>query len=441
MTVFIDNRIGCLFFILMAGDVLLKNGLVAGADGLRSSDVLIRGGLIAAISPGLEAEGCEVIDLEGKLVSLSFADIHVHFREPGQSYKETIATGSAAAARGGYGVVCAMPNLDPVPDSPETLAIEQGIIDRDAVIDVLPYCSITKGRKGLELVDFHSLKGKCVAFSDDGSGVQDEGMMRRAMEAAALEDVIIAAHCEDNRLLHGGYIHEGRYAAAHGHRGIPSESEWGQIERDLAICGETGCRYHVCHISTRESVELIRAAKKRGVRVTCETAPHYLTLCEDDLREEGRFKMNPPLRSADDREALIEGLADGTIDAIATDHAPHSAEEKSRGLEGSAMGIVGLETAFPVLYTKLVLTGRISLGRLLEALSTSPRRIFRIGGALAVGNPADLVVIDTDRTFTIDSGTFLSKGKATPFDGWEVRGEVELTMKNGKTIYNNLTKC
>ncbi|MBQ4288120.1 MAG: dihydroorotase, partial [Bacteroidales bacterium] len=332
----------------MAGDVLLKNGLVAGADGLRSSDVLIRGGLIASITPGLNAEGCEAIDLEGKLVSLSFADIHVHFREPGQSYKETIATGSAAAARGGYGVVCAMPNLNPVPDSPETLAIEQGIIDRDAVIDVLPYCSITSGRKGLELVDFHSLKDKCVAFSDDGSGVQDEGMMRRAMEAAALEDVIIAAHCEDNRMLHGGYIHDGRYAAAHGHRGIPSESEWGQIERDLSICSETGCRYHVCHISTRESVELIRAAKARGVRVTCETAPHYLTLCEDDLREEGRFKMNPPLRSADDREALIEGLADGTIDAIATDHAPHSAEEKSRGLEGSAMGIVGLETAFPV---------------------------------------------------------------------------------------------
>lgn len=425
----------------MAGDVLLRNGHVAEADGFHASDILIRDGMLAAIAPGLQSEGCEVIDLQGKLVTLSFADIHVHFREPGQSYKETIATGSAAAARGGYGVVCAMPNLDPVPDSPETLAVEQAIIDRDAVIDVRPYCSITKGRKGLELVDFHALKDRCVAFSDDGSGVQDEGMMRRAMEAAAREDVILAAHCEDNRLLDGGYIHDGRYAAAHGHRGIPSESEWGQIERDLSICGETGCRYHVCHISTRESVELIRAAKARGVRVTCETGPHYLTLCEEDLREEGRFKMNPPLRSADDREALIEGLADGTIDAVATDHAPHSAEEKSRGLEGSAMGIVGLETAFPVLYTKLVLTGRICLERLLEAMCAAPRRIFRLGGVLAVGNPADLAVIDTDRTFTIDSGTFLSKGKATPFDGWEVRGEVLLTMKNGITVYNNLTKC
>ena len=425
----------------MAGDLLLRNGLIADADGFRKADVLIRDGLITAIAPGLEAGGCEVVDLQGKLVSLSFADIHVHFREPGQSYKETIATGSAAAARGGYGVVCTMPNLDPVPDSPETLAVEQAIIDRDAVIDVLPYCSITKGRKGLELVDIRALKDLCVAFSDDGSGVQDDAMMRRAMEAAAREDVIIAAHCEDNRLLNGGYIHDGRYGAAHGHRGIPSESEWGQIARDLEIARETGCRYHVCHISSRKSVEIIRKAKEEGVKVTCETAPHYLTLCEDDLQEDGRFKMNPPLRSADDREALIEGLADGTIDAIATDHAPHSVQEKSRGLEGSAMGIVGLETAFPVLFTKLVLTGRISLGRLLEALSTGPRRIFHLSGTLAAGCPADLVVIDTDKEFTIDSGSFLSKGRATPFDGWKVRGEVMLTLKNGTKVYNNLTKC
>ena len=368
------------------------------------------------------------------LVTRSFADIHVHFREPGYSYKETIRTGSLAAARGGYGVVCAMPNLNPVPDSPETLALEQGIIDRDAVIDVLPYCSITKGRLGRELVDFHALKDRCVAFSDDGSGVQDEEMMRKAMEAAAREDVILAAHCEDNTLLRGGYIHDGRYAAEHGHKGICSESEWGQIARDLKLAEETGCRYHVCHISTRESVELIRAAKARGVRVTCETGPHYLTLCEDDLQEEGRFKMNPPLRSADDREALIEGLADGTIDAIATDHAPHSAAEKSRGLAGSAMGIVGLETAFPVLYTKLVLTGRIPLERLLDAMSDAPRRIFRLPLPTE-----DRVVIDLEREFTIDSSTFLSMGKATPFDGWKVRGLVLQTIKNGKTVYNNLT--
>ena len=381
--------------------------------------------------------------MEGSiLVTRPFVDIHVHFREPGFSYKETIRTGSLAAARGGYGVVCAMPNLNPVPDSPETLALEQEIIDRDAVIDVLPYCAITKGRKGVELVDFKALKDRCVAFSDDGSGVQDDEMMRRAMEAAAREDVIIAAHCEDNTLLRGGYIHDGRYAAAHGHKGICSESEWGQIARDLRIAEETGCRYHVCHISTRESVELIRAAKARGVRVTCETGPHYLTLCEDDLQEEGRFKMNPPLRSADDREALIEGLADGTIDVIATDHAPHSAEEKSRGLAGSAMGIVGLETAFPVLYTKLVLTGRIPLERILEAMGEAPRRIFRIDRFDGPGHPAadDRILIDLDEEFTIDSGSFLSMGKASPFEGWKVRGKVLQNRHKGKIVYNNLTK-
>ena len=365
----------------------------------------------------------------------AFTDLHVHFREPGQTWKETIRSGSLAAARGGYTLVCAMPNLNPVPDSPETLALEQAAIDRDAVITVLPYCSITKGRLGHELVDFHALKNRCVAFSDDGSGVQDEEMMRKAMEAAAREDVILAAHCEDNALLHGGYIHDGRYAAAHGHKGICSESEWGQIARDLVLCEETGCRYHVCHISTRESVELIRAAKARGVRVTCETGPHYLTLCEDDLQEDGCFKMNPPLRSADDREALIEGLADGTIDVIATDHAPHSAEEKSRGLAGSAMGIVGLETAFPVLYTKLVKSGRITLERLVEALSIAPRRIFRLPEA-----PEDYVEVDLDTPFTIRSADFASMGKATPFEGWEVYGRIVRTVYQGKTVYNNLTK-
>ena len=424
----------------MKGNLLLRGGLVASEDGIRTRDILVRDGKVAALGSGLAVpEGTPALDLGGLLVTQSFADIHVHFREPGFTAKETIATGSAAAARGGYGVVCAMPNLDPVPDCPETLAVEQAAIDRDAVIDVRPYCAITKGRKGLELVDFHALKGHCAAFSDDGSGVQDEAVMRRAMEAAAREDVILAAHCEDNRLLHGGYIHDGRYAAAHGHRGICSESEWGQIARDLTLAAETGCRYHVCHISTRESVERIRVAKARGVRVTCETAPHYLTLCEDDLQEDGRFKMNPPLRSADDREALIEGLADGTIDAIATDHAPHTAEEKSRGLRGSAMGIVGLETAFPVLYTKLVHPGRIPLARLLEAMTTAPRRIFRLGGGLEPGAPADLAVIDLEHPFTIDPRTFASKGKATPFEGWSVRGRVLLNLKNGIAVYNNLT--
>ena len=421
--------------------LLLKGGLVAASDGIRTRDILVRDGKVAAIGPGLDApEEATVVEMGGLLLTQSFADIHVHFREPGFTAKETIATGSAAAARGGYGVVCAMPNLDPVPDTPEHLAVEQAAIDRDAVIDVLPYCAITKGRKGLELVDIPALKDRCVAFSDDGSGVQDEAVMRRAMETAAREDVIIAAHCEDNALLRGGYIHDGRYAASHGHRGICSESEWGQIARDLALAEETGCRYHVCHISTRESVTLIRAAKARGIRVTCETAPHYLTLCEDDLREDGRFKMNPPLRSAADREALIEGLADGTIDAIATDHAPHTAEEKGRGLKGSAMGIVGLETAFPVLYTKLVQTGRIAPERLLDAMTTAPRRIFRIGGGLAEGAPADLVAIDLEHPFTIDPRRFASKGKATPFEGWRVWGRVLLNLKNGEPVYNNLTK-
>ena len=424
------------------GDLLLKGGAIVSGSGTVTGDILVRGGMIAAVGEALEAPaGTEVLDLAGLTVVPAFADIHVHFREPGFTYKETIRTGSMAAARGGYTAVCAMPNLDPVPDSPETLAVEQAAIDRDAVVDVLPYCSITKGRKGLELVDFTALKDKCIAFSDDGSGVQSEEMMRSAMRAAAREGVILAAHCEDNALLRGGYIHDGRYCAQHGHKGICSESEWGQIERDLKLCEETGCRYHVCHISTKESVALIRDAKKRGVNVTCETGPHYLVLCEDDLQEDGRFKMNPPLRGAEDREALVEGLLDGTIDAIATDHAPHSAEEKSRGLAHSAMGIVGLETSFPVLYTALVRTGRLSLGRLVELMSTSPRRIFRLGGgAPAPGMPADLTIIDLNKEYTIDSRTFLSMGKATPFDGWKVRGEVVMTLRGGKAVYNNLTK-
>ncbi len=360
----------------------------------------------------------------------AFADLHVHFREPGQTWKETIRSGSRAAARGGYTLVCAMPNLDPVPDSLETLAVEQAAIDRDALITVLPYGSITKGRKGKELVDFHALKGRCVAFSDDGSGVQSEAMMRSAMEAAAAEDVILAAHCEDNNLLHGGYIHDGRYCREHGHRGICSESEWGPIARDLELAARTGCRYHVCHISAKESVELIRQAKASGVRVTCETGPHYLTLCEDDLQEDGRFKMNPPLRSAQDREALLEGLRDGTIDVVATDHAPHSAEEKGRGLEGSAMGIVGLETAFPVLYTRLVRPGIITLERLTEVLSTAPRRIFGLPPA-----PDDYVEVDLATPFVIRSAEFASMGKATPFEGWEVFGRVCRTVYQGKTVY------
>ena len=420
-------------------DILLKGGTLIDAAGRRRADILVRDGRIAAIGPDLVfASGAEVIDCSGRLVSEGFTDIHVHFREPGQGYKETIRTGSLAAAHGGYTTVCAMPNLNPVPDSAETLALEQEIIDRDACIRVLPYAAITRGRRGEQLVDFAALKGRCCAFSDDGSGVQREEMMRSAMQAAAREDVIIAAHCEDNTLLHGGYIHDGRYAAAHGHKGICSESEWGQIARDLRLAEETGCRYHVCHISCAESVELIRAAKARGVRVTCETGPHYLSLCEDDLQEDGRFKMNPPLRRAEDRQTLIEGLLDGTIDAIATDHAPHSAEEKSRGLAGSAMGIVGLETAFPVLYTDLVLPGKVRLERVIEALTSGPRTAFRLGGpaaGLQPGAPADLTVIDPDAAWTVDPADFRSMGKATPFAGKPVRSRIVLTLKDGVPVW------
>ena len=417
--------------------LLLKGATLIDGEGRRPADILLREGRIAAISPDIQyVSDAQTIDCSGRLISAGFTDIHVHLREPGASYKETIRTGTLAAAHGGYTTVCAMPNLDPVPDSPETLAVEQAIIDRDACIRVLPYAAITRGRKGRELVDFAALKGRCAAFSDDGSGVQGEAMMRAAMEAAAREDVLIAAHCEDNTLLRGGYIHDGRYCAAHGHKGICSESEWGQIRRDLALAEQTGCRYHVCHISCAESLELIRAAKARGVRVTCETAPHYLTLCEDDLQEDGRFKMNPPLRRAEDRDALVEGLRDGTIDAVATDHAPHSAEEKARGLAGSAMGVVGLETAFPVLYTDLVLTGKLPLERLVEALTEGPRRAFRLGSArLEPGAPADLTVIDPDAAWTVDPADFLSLGRATPFAGKRVRSRIVLTLKDGVPVY------
>lgn len=401
-------------------------------------DILIRDGIIRRKGLGIEAgPDVTVIDTTGLTVSGGFTDLHVHFREPGYSYKETIRTGSLAAARGGYTTVCTMPNLNPVPDSLRHLDLEQEIIDRDAVIQVLPYASITIGRKGEQLVDFSSLKGRCVAFSDDGSGVQSREMMLKAMEAAADNGCIIAAHCEDNSLLRGGYIHDGAWCHEHGHKGICSESEWGQIKRDLELAQLTGCRYHVCHISTAESVDLIRRAKDRGVRVSCETAPHYLALCENDMMEDGRFKMNPPLRSSADRDALIAGLNDGTIDAIATDHAPHSPEEKSKGLEHSAMGISGLETAFPVLYTYLVMSGKVSLQRILEALTSSPRKAFGLPPVLEEGAAADIAIIDTRTEFTIDSSRFLSLGHSTPFEGKRVHGKVLMTLKDGVAVWKD----
>ena len=356
-------------------------------------------------------------------------DVHVHFREPGFSYKETIASGSAAAAHGGYTAVCTMPNLDPVPDSAEHLQVQLDAIERGAAIKVLPYGAITVGEKGERLADMEVMSDKVCAFSDDGKGVQNDEMMREAMTAVKRLGKIIAAHCEDNFLLFGGYIHDGEYAKMHGHRGISSASEYKQIERDLRLAEEAGCAYHVCHISTKESVELIRQAKARGVDVTCETAPHYLVLCDEDMQEDGRFKMNPPLRSREDKKALIEGIKDGTIDMIATDHAPHSAEEKGRGLEKSLMGVVGLETAFPVLYTELVTKNIITLDRLVELMSFKPKERF------GIDTNNDFAVFDISEAYKIDPEDFLSMGRATPFAGREVFGRCLLTVHNGKVVY------
>ncbi len=369
------------------------------------------------------------VNEKGYTVFPGFCDVHVHFRQPGFSYKETIKTGSLAAARGGYTAVCTMPNLNPVPDSIPHLKEQLDIIEKDACIAVLPYGAITVGEKGQELSDLEGMAPDVVAFSDDGRGVQAEDMMRSAMLRAKALGKMIVAHCEVNELLRGGYIHDGRYAAAHGHAGICSESEWRQIERDVRLVKETGCAYHVCHISCRESVEIIRKAKAEGVNVSCETAPHYLLLCEDDLQELGRFKMNPPLRSADDRQALIEGVLDGTIEMIATDHAPHSAEEKAKGLKGSAFGIVGIETAFPLLYTGLVRTGIVPLEKIIVCLTENPRKRF------GIKTDPGQCVWDLEAKYSIDPAEFLSMGKATPFEGMEVFGRCISTTYNGNNVW------
>lgn len=376
----------------------------------------------------IENEGFSFLNNPSYSIFPGFCDVHVHFREPGFSYKETILSGSRAAAHGGYTAVCTMPNLDPVPDSPEHLQPQLDAIRKDACIAVYPYAAITKGEQGRVLSDMAALAPKVIAFSDDGRGVQDPGMMEEAMVQAKALGKLIVAHCEDNSLLRGGYIHDGAYAKAQGHRGICSESEWVQIARDLELAKKTGCRYHVCHISTKESVEIIRKAKAEGVDVTCETGPHYLIMDDSDLQEDGRFKMNPPLRSAEDRQALIAGIQDGTIDMIATDHAPHSQEEKSRGLEKSAFGIVGIETAFPLLYTYLVEKGIISLEKLIELLTVNPRKRF---GIIQDG----FTVWDLKAVSTIDPKDFLSMGKATPFTGWQVHGKCMATVCGGKIAY------
>ena len=368
-------------------------------------------------------------DLNEYVILPGFCDVHVHFREPGFSYKETIASGSLASARGGYTAVCTMPNLNPVPDTAAHLEMQREIIARDAVIDVYPYASITVGQKGEQLSELEEMADKCIAFSDDGRGVQSDDMMRAAMEKAKALGKMIVAHCEVNDLLHGGYIHDGIYAKAHGHKGICSESEYLQIERDLKLVKEIGCAYHVCHISAKESVELIRRAKAEGVNVTCETAPHYLVMDDSDLQEDGRFKMNPPLRDKTDREALVAGILDGTIDMIATDHAPHSAAEKGKGLAGSAFGIVGIETAFPLLYTKLVKTGVITMEKLMDLLVYNPRKRFGI----PLGE--SFSVWDLNQEFTVDPNEFLSKGRATPLSGMKLCGRNLLTVSDGEIVY------
>ena len=420
---------------------LLQNAQLLSSGGVfRAADVLLSGGRIVSIGDRISCPADAVsIDLHKAVLFPGFVDVHVHLREPGFSYKETIRTGTLAAAHGGFAHVAAMPNLDPVPDCAAALAVQRAIIEKDALVHVHPYGAISVGEKGERLADLNGLAPGVIAFSDDGRGVQSESLMREAMTRCHALGKILAAHCEDNSLLHGGYIHDGAYARAHGHRGICSESEWGPIARDLRLAEETGCAYHVCHVSTKESVALIRAAKRRGVDVTCETAPHYLTFTDEDLQEDGRFKMNPPLRAREDRDALIEGLLDGTIDMLVTDHAPHSREEKARGLEKSAMGVVGLETSFAASYTALVQTGILPLGKLVDLMHGAPMRRFGCGTELAEGQPADLTAFDLTKTYTVDPETFLTMGRATPFAGRALTGVCKLTMVGGEPVWKEET--
>ena len=420
---------------------LLQNAQLLSSGGVfRAADVLLSGGRIVSIGDRISCPADAVsIDLHKAVLFPGFVDVHVHLREPGFSYKETIRTGTLAAAHGGFAHVAAMPNLDPVPDCAAALAVQRAIIEKDALVHVHPYGAVSVGEKGERLADLEGLAPGVIAFSDDGRGVQSESLMREAMMQCRRLGKILAAHCEDNSLLHGGYIHDGAYARAHGHRGICSESEWGPIARDLRLAEQTGCAYHVCHVSTKESVALIRAAKRRGVDVTCETAPHYLTFTDEDLQEDGRFKMNPPLRAREDRDALIEGLLDGTIDMLVTDHAPHSREEKARGLDKSAMGVVGLETSFAASYTALVQTGILPLEKLVDLMHGAPMRRFGCGTELAEGQPADLTAFDLTKTYTVDPETFLTMGRATPFAGRALTGVCKLTMIGGEPVWKEET--
>lgn len=420
-------------------DLLIQNGNIYREGGFRKADLLIRNGVLHSVADQITpSEGTEVVNAEHRYVLPGFADIHVHLREPGFSYKETIATGTAAAARGGFTLVCAMPNLDPVPDCRAHLAMEQDQIDRDARIKVLPYAAVTLGQQGESLADMDALAEGCAGFSDDGRGVRDPVLMRQAMVQARRLNKIIAAHCEDDRLIPpGACVHDGEYARTRRLPGIPSASEYEPVRRDIALVEETGCRYHICHVSCRESVQAIREAKKKGLPVSGETASHYLAFSDEDLRDEGRFKMNPPLRSPQDRAALIRGIRDGTLEIIATDHAPHSEEEKSGGLRGSLMGVVGLEVSFAAANTSLCKAGHIGLERLVELMSINPRRLLGLPAGIRPGHPADLVIVDPDRKILVDPSSFASKGRATPFDGCTLYGDILLTIYDGSIVYRN----
>ena len=417
---------------------LLKGGQVYQGGSFFSADVAVEGGRVADISSVIAPrEGDRVFDFSHCFLVPGFVDVHVHLREPGFIYKETVETGCRAAARGGYTTICPMPNLNPAPDTPDHLQLQLTAIEKGACIEALPYGCITLGQKGRgELVDFEALAPHVCGFSDDGKGVQEEGLMEEALKRIQKTGKILAAHCEDESLLRGGYIHDGPYARAHGHRGICSESETAQVKRDLELVKKTGCRYHVCHVSAKETVWAIREAKRQGVDVTCETAPHYLLMTDMDLKEEGRFKMNPPIREEADRDALLQGILDGTIDMIATDHAPHSLEEKGRGLEKSLMGVVGLECAFQMLYTHLVQEKKmLTLEKLVQLMAIAPRQRFSIQGGLEKGMRADIAVIDPRIRGTVQPDTFLSMGRATPFEGWHYQGDIVLTLANGEIVY------
>ena len=420
-------------YTITGAKVLMKQGLV-------NADVSINNGVIVDINPSNSTTSSAALRAEGCVLIPSFVDLHVHLREPGFGYKETIKTGSEAAAAGGFTTVCTMPNLNPVPDTLENLNVQLDIINKSSLIEVLPFAAITKGRSGNELVDYRALAPLVAGFSDDGSGVQSEEVMKRAMEGIERTGKILAAHCEVESLLNGGYIHEGEYAKKFCHKGICSESEWKEVERDINLSEETGCRLHICHVSTKESVDLIRNAKKRGVKVTCETGPHYLTFSDNDLIENGRFKMNPPLRALEDREALRQGVIDGTIDVIATDHAPHSFEEKNRGLQKSAMGVVGLETAFSAVYTSMVETGLMTFQRLVELMCIMPRKILQLPYFTCIeeGMSANIIAINPNETYRVDSTNFKSMGKSSPYDGMFLKGKVKLTIFNGNPVYNSL---